>query len=202
LSDGGSWAPFGPGSSDDEPDEPLAPLDDGSPEEEPEAAPAAPAVSEPPPVAEPVPVAEPPPEPEPAPPAATFQPPVAQPLPTLPDPSSPALGWPAPTPPPHPPPVEPSGPQAPWPPQGYRTPARVPQNATVALVLGIVSILFCGLLGPFAIQYGLRARAEIDADPALGGRGLAVWGLALGVLSTSLLVLALVLTAAGVIAIT
>ena len=194
-SDGGSWAPFGPGSGDDEPESPPpAPL---PPESEP------PPQGEPPPESEPPPVSEPPPappEPEP-PPAAAFRPPVAQPLPTLPDPSSPPRAWPSPQQPATPPavPTEPSGPQAPWPPQGYRTPAKVPQNATVALVLGVVSVLFCGLVGPFAIHYGLKARAQIAADPSLGGRGLAGWGLALGVVSTTLLVLALILIGAGVI---
>jgi hypothetical protein len=146
-------------------------------------------VSEPPPVEEP--------DPGPPPPI-TFAPPVAAPLPTLPEPTGPASlgGWPAPDPSP-----PPSGQQAPWPPTGHLTPKPVPSSATLALVLGVTA-LFCGFTGPFAIHYGLQARREQAADPSLGGRGLAAWGLGLGVLATAFLILTLILVATGVLVLT
>lgn len=177
MSDSGSsWAPFGPSPDDDE--EPRA---KETPEPEPE--PAA--------------------ESEPEPPPAAFAPPTpAEPKPLpAPTPQSP-LAWPDPAPrAPQPAASEPppSSQQAPWPPQEFQGRKPVPSDATVALVVGIASVLFCGFIGPFAIFYGLRARRQIDADPALGGRGLATWGYALGIVSTTVLIILLALVAAGVI---
>ena len=187
--EGGSWAPFGR-SSDDEPPEPVqppAPVEEEAARVEEEKQEAA-TVEEPPPAPAPTPT-----------PPQTFAPPAAPQVQPLPTPSAPpVLAWPDPAPRPEPPPAEQ---QAPWPPQGYQTAKPVPSDATVALVLGIASILFCGFVGPFAIHYGLKARRQIDADPKLGGRGLATWGYALGIVSTTVLVLFLILVAAGVIAI-
>ncbi|MEJ7893207.1 MAG: DUF4190 domain-containing protein [Solirubrobacteraceae bacterium] len=171
-----SWAPFGPGPDKDD-DEPRA--------------------GDPPPQA----------QPEPEAPRAGFAPPAPAPLPPLP-PRPPAaeaspLAWPDPAlhasePPASPPPER----QAPWPPQGFQTRKPVPSDATAALVVGIASVAFCGFIGPFAIHYGLKARRQIDADPALGGRGLATWGYALGIVSTSVLIVLLGLVAAGIIVLT
>ena len=59
-------------------------------------------------------------------------------------------------------------------------------RATTALVLGIVSILFCGLFtGILAIVLGRRAQREIDASEGrLRGRSVATAGLVTGVIGT------------------
>lgn len=78
-----------------------------------------------------------------------------------------------------------------YPQQGYGYQPR-PQSSTKAvlgLVFGIVSILFCyvGLLiGPAAIVLSVMARKEIDEAPhgAIEGRGMAIAGLATGIIGT------------------
>jgi hypothetical protein len=83
-----------------------------------------------------------------------------------------------------PPPPPPVGPY------GY---ARLPSNATTVLVLGIASIMFCALLGPFAWGFGSNELARIDAgqsDPAK--RSEAVAGRILGMISTSLMIIGVV----------
>ncbi len=63
-------------------------------------------------------------------------------------------------------------------------------RATLALVLGIISIVLCQLLGPVAWVIGGRAVREIDASGGtMGGRGSAKAGQILGIISTILLVL-------------
>ncbi|QYJ03835.1 hypothetical protein KUV85_16155 [Nocardioides panacisoli] len=84
-------------------------------------------------------------------------------------------------------------------------------GATTSLALGITSIAvavigacLCGflgalgaLVGPFGIWQGLRARSEIDADPArYGNRGNAVAGLVCSIIGTVLGVLTLLGTLA------
>src|SRR5262245_25951062 len=56
------------------------------------------------------------------------------------------------------------------------------KSATTAFVLGILSLLFCGIFtGIPAIVLGRRARREIDASGGqLGGRGTATAGLVTG----------------------
>jgi hypothetical protein len=62
-------------------------------------------------------------------------------------------------------------------------------NATTALVLGIIGMA-CAVLGPLAIVYGARARREIrESGGTLSGDGMAIAGLVLGIISTSLLAL-------------
>ena len=69
-------------------------------------------------------------------------------------------------------------------------------RATTALVLGILGLVLCQVLSPFAWVVGGRAVREIDASHgALGGRGSANAGRILGIVGTALLVLALVVTA-------
>jgi hypothetical protein len=63
------------------------------------------------------------------------------------------------------------------------------------LVLGILSLVVCGILGPFAWSMGSRALREIDdsqltATP-LGGRETVNVGRILGMVATVLMVLAL-----------
>jgi hypothetical protein len=79
----------------------------------------------------------------------------------------------------------------PAPPPGYGPPpANHPQSTTI-LVLGILSLVVCGVLGPFAWVMGNRAIREIDASRMtphpLGGRESVNVGRILGIVSTVLL---------------
>ena len=66
--------------------------------------------------------------------------------------------------------------------------------ATASLVLGILGIVVCGLCGPFAWSMGNRVVAEIDrSGGAYGGRTEANVGRILGIVSTALLILSVVL---------
>jgi len=95
--------------------------------------------------------------------------------------------------------------QPPYPPQGYGQPPYPPQGygqvqyapdhpkATTAMVLGILSLVICGLIGPFAWSMGRRTVREIDASNGqLGGRGQAQAGFICGIISTVLLGLGLI----------
>jgi uncharacterized membrane protein YjgN (DUF898 family) len=63
-------------------------------------------------------------------------------------------------------------------------------NAVLSLVLGILGIVLCQLVAPFAWQLGKKAEAAVDASGGtLGGRGLATAGKILGIIGTVLLVL-------------
>jgi hypothetical protein len=67
-------------------------------------------------------------------------------------------------------------------------------RATTSLVLGILGIVICGIVAPFAWQMGRRTVQEIDASNGqLGGRGAAQAGYVLGVIGTVLLGIGLVL---------
>jgi hypothetical protein len=56
--------------------------------------------------------------------------------------------------------------------------------ATVALVLGILSLICCGgFTGVTAIITGVMARNEIARAPSLGGDNLAMTGIVLGSIS-------------------
>lgn len=82
------------------------------------------------------------------------------------------------------------------PPQGYyQPPPPTPGNATTALVLGILGLVFCG---PFtaipAWIVGRNAVREIDASQGrLGGRGTAQAGYVLGIIGTVLAAVSLVI---------
>ena len=82
----------------------------------------------------------------------------------------------------------------PYPGQGpYGVPQDHPQSTTV-LILGIVSLVVCQILGPFAWVMGNRVVREIDATGgALGGRSTANAGRICGIISTVLLGLSLLL---------
>jgi hypothetical protein len=89
------------------------------------------------------------------------------------------------------PPYDPSspGPHA----QGVQ---REHPRATTALVLGILGLVLCQVLSPFAWVIGGRAVREIDASQGvLGGRGSANAGRILGIVGTVLLVAGLVVGA-------
>ena len=78
---------------------------------------------------------------------------------------------------------------------GY-TAAYAPDHpkATTSLVLGILGLVVCGLVAPFAWRIGKRTRDEIDASNGqLGGRGSAQAGYVLGLIGTILLALGLLL---------
>ena len=116
-----------------------------------------------------------------------------------------------------PPPEQPESPGGPFPGQGSapggpfpgqgapagppHVPGETPGKATASLILGILSLLLCALLGPVAIIYGNQAKEEIDANPGLGGRGLAQAGVILGWIGVTLMVIgiivAIVIVAAG-----
>jgi hypothetical protein len=67
-------------------------------------------------------------------------------------------------------------------------------QATVSLVLGILSVFCCGIvLGPVALFMGNASRRRIDASGgAVGGYGLATAGMVLGIIGTVLWVLGIV----------
>jgi hypothetical protein len=61
-------------------------------------------------------------------------------------------------------------------------------RATMALVLGILGLVVCGVVAPFAWVIGARAVREIDeSNGGLGGRGAAKAGYILGIIGTVLL---------------
>jgi hypothetical protein len=64
-------------------------------------------------------------------------------------------------------------------------------RATTAMVLGILGVVLCQVLAPFAWVIGKQAMSEIDAAHGrLGGRGAAQAGYILGIVGTVLLGLA------------
>jgi hypothetical protein len=78
------------------------------------------------------------------------------------------------------------------PPVGY---APDHPNATTSMVLGILGIVLCGLIAPFAWRIGKRTMNEIDASNGqLGGRGTAQAGYIMGIIGTVLLALAVLAT--------
>jgi uncharacterized membrane protein YjgN (DUF898 family) len=82
----------------------------------------------------------------------------------------------------------------------YRPGAPDHPQATTVLVLGIVSLVVCGLAGPFAWAMGHRVVREIDAsNGGYGGRSNAQVGMVLGIVGTGLLALGLLLMV-GVVA--
>ena len=77
-------------------------------------------------------------------------------------------------------------------PGGYLPPEH-PQANTV-LVLGILSLVVCGVIGPFAWTMGNRVIAEIDASGGqIGGRSNANAGRICGIVATCLIGLSLLL---------
>ena len=79
------------------------------------------------------------------------------------------------------------------PPSGANYPTAPQQTAggaVAALVLGILSIMFCPLCGPVAWSLGRSSEREVDAAGGrLGGRGLATAGKILGMIGTAFLVI-------------
>ena len=76
------------------------------------------------------------------------------------------------------------------PPYGY---APDHPKATTSLVLGILGLVVCGFIAPFAWRVGKRTLDEIDGSQGrLGGRGQAQAGYILGIIGTAVLALGLV----------
>ena len=89
-------------------------------------------------------------------------------------------------------PQNPPWPQQPWP-AGLRPPPPIHPQATTVLVLGIVAVVVCQVVGPFAWTMGNRVVAEIDAAGGrVGGRTEATVGRILGIVATALLGLSVV----------
>ena len=100
---------------------------------------------------------------------------------------------------PPPPPPPPPAAAPPFPPAPRPVP-RSNSKATWSLILGIVSMLCCGLLaGIPAIALGFAGKREISlSGGAEGGRGVAIAGIVTGILGTILSTLAMVLIAIGI----
>jgi hypothetical protein len=74
---------------------------------------------------------------------------------------------------------------------GYAPAIAAPNDsqATLALVLGIISVFCCAILGPVALFIGNSSRQRINASGGtLGGGGLATAGMILGIIGTVVLV--------------
>jgi hypothetical protein len=102
-----------------------------------------------------------------------------------------------------PPPGRPQGPpfqqpyQSPY--GGYA--AREHPQGTTILVLGILSIVVCGLIGPFAWVMGNNAIAEIDANPAAyTNRGSVQAGRICGIVASVILILAALFVVLAIVA--
>jgi hypothetical protein len=98
--------------------------------------------------------------------------------------------------PPYRPPYQPPGPPATPPPgqYGYAPPPPTSSKAVTALVLGIVGLASCPFASIPAIFVGRSATREIDASQGrLGGRGIATAGFVLGIVGTTIVVLAFLL---------
>jgi len=77
-----------------------------------------------------------------------------------------------------------------------------PQGTTV-LVLGILSLVVCSILGPFAWVMGNNAIADIDQNPqAYSNRGAVQAGRICGIVATCLLVVSALFFFAVVVAAT
>ncbi|MGB8858441.1 MAG: DUF4190 domain-containing protein [Ilumatobacteraceae bacterium] len=102
--------------------------------------------------------------------------------------NEPPPGWG--TPPPPPPGARPPGHIAPSP-YGWGGPPRDHPNGTTILVLGILSIVACGVCGPFAWVMGNNALREMDGQPGVnwGNRGNVTAGRVCGIIGSCLLIL-------------
>jgi hypothetical protein len=87
-------------------------------------------------------------------------------------------------------------------PGGGYAPVMAPPNdsqATLALVLGIISVFCCPILGPVALFIGNASRQRVQASGGtLGGGGLATAGLILGIIGTIFLVFGVISIIVGV----
>ncbi len=73
-------------------------------------------------------------------------------------------------------------------------------RATLAFVLGLLSVLGLLILGPFGWYVGRRAIREMDRDPhTFSNRGLAMAGMVLGIVGTAFMLLLIALFTVGVV---
>ncbi|MEO7236889.1 MAG: DUF4190 domain-containing protein [Lapillicoccus sp.] len=73
-------------------------------------------------------------------------------------------------------------------------------QATLAFVLGLLSILGLLILGPFGWYFGRKVIREIDHDPrTFSNRGLAMAGMVLGIVATAFMALLAVLFGVGIV---
>ncbi len=78
-------------------------------------------------------------------------------------------------------------------PPGFPMAPKHPQ-ATTAMVLGILGLVLCGVIGPFAWVMGSKAVKEIDANPhTYSGRSEANAGKIMGIIGTALLIFGVVI---------
>ena len=84
---------------------------------------------------------------------------------------------------------------------GYAAAPPNDSQATLALILGILSILCCALVGPFAFFIGNSSRNRIQASGGtLGGYGFATAGWIMGIIGTVILALEILWVIVAVIA--
>ena len=80
----------------------------------------------------------------------------------------------------------------------YHGPKVNAPGAVASLVLGIIGLVFCGIiLGPIAIVQSNNAKRTIASDPTYGGGGLATTGLVLGIVALAVNVIGLLLLLGG-----
>lgn len=74
----------------------------------------------------------------------------------------------------------------------YHGPKINAPGAVASLVCGLVGLVFCQIVfGPIAISRANAAKRAIEADPTLGGEGLATAGMILGIIDLVLFVIVL-----------
>jgi len=70
----------------------------------------------------------------------------------------------------------------------YGPPPQTHPNGTTIMVLGILSLVVCGILGPFAWSMGNKALKEIDASGYVyENRGMVQAGRICGIISTCIM---------------
>jgi hypothetical protein len=94
-----------------------------------------------------------------------------------------------------------SYPPPPPPGQGPYQPRPQAEGATTALILGLLGLLLCQILAPFAWMQGNKALQRIaESNGGLEGEGMAKAGQILGIIGTIVLGLGVLAAVIGVIA--
>ncbi|WP_433592115.1 DUF4190 domain-containing protein [Nocardia sp. CA-145437] len=87
-----------------------------------------------------------------------------------------------------------------YPPGYYGAPAPDHPQAVVVLILGVMSLVFCQLLGPVAWIMGGKARREIrDSHGAIGGAGMVTAGWICGIVATALMAMVILFVVFAII---
>ncbi|MFD6352554.1 DUF4190 domain-containing protein [Nocardia tengchongensis] len=87
-----------------------------------------------------------------------------------------------------------------YPPGYYGAPAPDHPQAVVVLILGVMSLVFCQLLGPVAWIMGGKARREIaESNGAIGGSGMVTAGWICGIVATAVILLAILFVVFAII---